>query len=1083
MSTEECQQLIASAFSEAALKEAVQKTISAGYEKCSLCNNIIDGEVTHMLRDHPHVRHLHTLLAKPVPPLTEQAAGSSGGGCGERRSEDRGGGGDDGDAAALAVGAFAVAASASADRGEAAFRVVQRAQAQLHRLLDGVQGADGHVYLFGSVVSMGSWDGVGDGDFAFVCPRWYYVPALDGQVVVEPSADEERGKEGADDDDDDEEEEGAAVHGDIGAEKTGDDTAAAASTDAAAAATADGLEAKALSSEKEKRIIRGITARLRDAGFRFEELDPVLHTRIPVVRRKRTEREPLKLHATPPVSQIRFRFDSSVAEQQFRGSRLATLIDTYAAIEVPGLADPRARTLVLNVPDTTDAIHLMSRRERIHGVRKDWLGFRRTPEIFSIDFDLSCRFHGIRNSWLLRRYLAQDAVFRLGNAFLKTWSKACGVNNSRIGFLTSYAVSVLWIYYLLRRGEVEFVNPADVPVLPDPEEQMNVPYIALWPPLEDAAAELARQRRLGTLLRGFFFFYGEAFDWATHVVTIRQPGTGADGAAALCTKADLGWEKSDTLSLVLRDRCYHIFSIEDVYEDDLDLGRHLTPEKADWTRLQFRLAYQRCCCAASSPSSSLLLWRLLDVPRQRAEDTLRAELSTTLLLDTEDASSTVAEALERLQLDCEADGVISEDDDEGEGDASTDPVYLACAYELGNRLSDLWFDEAQVAVDIANHKKHDRRATDYTAPMNPTLQGQWAVVCDDPLLAESDAATAFAQRSVRLVPPRADGDGPGGAPFRPTGAPGCGRRMLLTKSRRQAEQVLGTLEASPEAVGVDLSPKDAAGAAYPRCYFPLQQRRLFATYDARAAFTRAAEDAVAELARLRDDEVSAASVQGSQVLHNRTQLLGYLKERRRSSALPRDAAYEAALAFICDAQQSYLIVPPKPFHGRAPNTDSSLAGALCPSGALLTLLGGGSGGGGTTANGATAAAVAKTAIAATRPASSAGPGRAGPIVGGAPRATATATATAAAAPASAPAGVRAAGASRAPAPPPPLRPANAWVANPPPPRAPMRPTMDQRGRKMGTCGECGRHNLETFPALQRNQDAGFYCVQCWASYA
>ncbi|CBZ25816.1 conserved hypothetical protein [Leishmania mexicana MHOM/GT/2001/U1103] len=923
MTEKEANDLIVSAFSSEAMAEAVSRVVASGYEKCSLCNNIIEGEAEHVLREHPHVQHIHAMVAKPIPPLP--ARGSQ-------------------DQASMDVGAFAVATSLKADRGEDAFRVVQRARAQLHRLLDGVQGIEGHVYLFGSVVSMGSWDGVGDGDFSFICPKWYDLPAQDGQVVV-------RGEAMGEDSDDEttadrkeakEVEESSSVG-------EADDLGTVSATALRHASPGKSVEdaatekpqSSALSLAKEKRIIRNIAARLRDAGFRFEELEPVLNTRIPVVRRKRAEQEPPRLHSAPQRSLICVRFDTAHAEEEFRKGRLSRVISTYNAEEVPNRSHQRGRSLVLSVPDSSDAIHLMSQWKRQNGVRREWLGNRRSPEIFSIDFDLSCRCNGIRNSWLLRRYLAQSEVFRVGNVFLKTWSKACGVNNSRVGFLTSYAVSVLWIYFLLRRGEVAFVNPEDIPALPNPEEQMEVPYIPLWSAVADAKADAARTARLGNLLRGFFYFYGEEFDWDTHVATIRQP---FDSAADIRTKEDLGWEKSDTLSLVLRNRCYHIFSIEDVYEDDLDLGRHLTPEKAAWIRLQFRLAYRLCCLTrragrAASPSP---LWQLLDTPRKRAEDVLHARLYAYLLHNTEDAAAPISEILEQLG--------VNEESAEVDADAKEDPLYLACAYELGNRLCDLWFDDAQVAQDTAFHKMYNRRSMDYTPPANPTTCGEWAAVCTDDLQEHHDPTSVHQQRSVRLVPPLRGEAGTPAPHFQAANAPARERVLQLIKSRRQYEECARELgahaakksnQAPAAVVGVQLK-KSAAGTLYPHCFYPLQQHRLFETYEARATFTRCVRDVIGELALLRDADAPAAFAEGGDVLHDRNTLLRYLKKRLCSSVVVADRTYEAVLQFLCLPTEPYIHALQLPHgHNERP--------MLHPTPLFLSLVGGGSSGPGVAA--------------------------------------------------------------------------------------------------------------------------------------
>jgi hypothetical protein len=1004
--------------------------LMVGYVKCSLCNNIIADEAIHLATEHGHVQHLKAMLDAPLqppPPATHAT-----------------------EAALHDIGTFVVATSRGADRGPEAFRVMQRARMQLHRLFEGLQDSRGSVYAFGSVVSMGCWDGVGDGDFALVEPKWFHTPALDGKAVtVELDKDEETEEKQSsseipimENDDDDHDDAVSAENPRNGAADLDPspqprwETDEAAATDAtynippntnveAREAPGD-INGKVISAEREKSILRSVASRLRDAGFHFDELDPVLRTRIPVVKRKRPMRDPLDLRAMHQDHLIRVYFDRSDSEELFRRGRLHTLISTYNAREVP--PDPRSGAsrrpqLTLAVPDSVDAVHLMSRRERIAGVRKQWVSAKRTPELFAIDFDLSCRYHGIRNSWLLRKYFEQDEVFRMGNVFLKKWSKNCGINNSRMGFLTSYAICVLWVYFLLRRGAAAFVNPSDVPVLPDPEKQMEVSYIPLWPPLADNAADAARTTRLGALLRDFFFFYGEEFDWATQVVTIRQP---CPTAADVRTKADLRWLADDTISLLLRDRCYHIFSIEDVYEDNLDLGRHLTEEKASWTRLQFRLAYARC------GGKRTQLMRLLDVPRKRANDVLRVRLFRYLLHDTDKAEATVRDLLPRL--------CCSDDSFPGE-----DPEYLLGAYELGNRLSDLWYDEEQVGLDMVNHKKHDRRANLYSPPLNPTKHGEWAVVCSDPLpvnVETGETGVDFSlQRKVSLKPPNVfadDGLSVHNRTAAPQSAPKRQREVYLNRERNrlaEANQRFGTLAnekadraitkkaAKDVAVVGFVIPKSDKDAVYPHCFYELAMNRLFDSYDARDVFVQCLQDVAWELARLREEPDASRAA----ILTNRQHLYQHLQAQLHAIAAARPG-YEEVLHFVV-ADENYVQFQARnnsaseltlsPLMLRCINADGSVAGAPVASSPLPR------------ANAARSAGREKSGFNKKQDAQQ--PHEA-------------------------------------------MHPAPATAAAPPSLK------MNRAVKMVGTCSECGATKTDVFPSSDPARDAGFYCAACWSRY-
>lgn len=212
------------------------------------------------------------------------------------------------------------------------------------------------------------------------------------------------------------------------------------------------------------------------------------------------------------------------------------------------------------------------------------------PELYSIDFDLSFRVFGIRNSQLLRRYFMQHPCARPGAMILKDWSKRSGVNNSVNGFLTSYAVAILWLYFLLQKGVVQFVDPVkDVPASLEgcPKNPLYVPMVdPRW--TEEERTVYATQA--GDLLVEFFHFYAVEFNWQAHVVSLNRPG--------ITTKASLGWLQEDeyvyhapaattsssgggaggeatTVTSHRRHTVRYNFCIEDPYEENLNLGRHM----------------------------------------------------------------------------------------------------------------------------------------------------------------------------------------------------------------------------------------------------------------------------------------------------------------------------------------------------------------------------------------------------------------------------------------------------------------------------------------------------------------------------
>lgn len=223
------------------------------------------------------------------------------------------------------------------------------------------------------------------------------------------------------------------------------------------------------------------------------------------------------------------------------------------------------------------------------------------PELYNLDFDLSFRVFGIRNSQLLRRYLMQHPCARPGAMILKEWSKRSGVNNSVNGFLTSYAVAIMWLYFLLQKRVVKFVDPVkDIPASLE-GCPMNPVYVPMVDPKWTKEEQTLYATQGGDLLVEFFYFYAVEFDWKNHVVSLNRPG--------ITTKSSLGWceegegfayhpqtggtgnnngssvggtelgggstSLAPSLQVPRRHAVQYNFCIEDPYEENLNLGRHM----------------------------------------------------------------------------------------------------------------------------------------------------------------------------------------------------------------------------------------------------------------------------------------------------------------------------------------------------------------------------------------------------------------------------------------------------------------------------------------------------------------------------
>ncbi|KAF8305747.1 hypothetical protein TcBrA4_0038930 [Trypanosoma cruzi] len=365
----------------------------------------------------------------------------------------------------------------------------------------------------------------------------------------------------------------------------------------------------------EARCIFQIAGALRNAGFLYSELEPVVRTRVPVLKRKQNVRAPLRIPMRHDGFKLVYVFSEPPPRNAYNDF-LREARDRQIKVEEKC---PNEVTLHLNTAH--DALRYYQARERgLGNVTKRWKSDHQLPDIFSLDFDISCRPLGVRNSWFMRQYFSQHPVARAGLAFLKRWSKQSGINNALRGYLTSYAIMVLWAYYLLRRGLVEYVDPASLSLTPS-IAQLEVSYLPLLRDDGDGGESMRSvsqsptlepiREELGSCVAGFFSFYA-CFPWEELVVSLRA----RDGDV---TRESLGWvEDSEVKSIKLRDRVWYRMCIEDPYEDNLNLGRHLSPKKFAFVQSQFVVAHS--FLMRGRPE------RLLEDARALATITLRALL-------------------------------------------------------------------------------------------------------------------------------------------------------------------------------------------------------------------------------------------------------------------------------------------------------------------------------------------------------------------------------------------------------------------------------------------------------------------------
>lgn len=144
-------------------------------------------------------------------------------------------------------------------------------------------------------------------------------------------------------------------------------------------------------------------------------------------------------------------------------------------------------------------------------------------------FDLSLSIDGLKNSLLLRSYMAGDPRLRLGVLCAKQWGREQQILNARRGWISPYALTIMYIYFMLatRRTEL-FVSEAaiaervkaivDTAASAKSELEEMDEFVSILPFVDFDSSTVEKD------VYDFFNYYGdpECFDFDVSVVDIRQ---------------------------------------------------------------------------------------------------------------------------------------------------------------------------------------------------------------------------------------------------------------------------------------------------------------------------------------------------------------------------------------------------------------------------------------------------------------------------------------------------------------------------------------------------------------------------------
>eukprot|EP01006_Ploeotia_vitrea_P019797 TRINITY_DN52042_c0_g1_i1.p1 TRINITY_DN52042_c0_g1~~TRINITY_DN52042_c0_g1_i1.p1 ORF type:complete len:906 (+),score=121.18 TRINITY_DN52042_c0_g1_i1:23-2740(+) len=144
----------------------------------------------------------------------------------------------------------------------------------------------------------------------------------------------------------------------------------------------------------------------------------------------------------------------------------------------------------------------------VHRAKSDSRGWQH-----GLEFDISLSWSGVRNSVLIRHYVHSNlCVVQPLIMVINTWAKSQGITGTRNGYLSSYCLCIITLFFLIKVGQVKHI-PIDTQ-LDYSEDAAEYRY---------AAPNNCDNKLLGELFVQFLEYYAE-FPWQKDVITLRLGG-------------------------------------------------------------------------------------------------------------------------------------------------------------------------------------------------------------------------------------------------------------------------------------------------------------------------------------------------------------------------------------------------------------------------------------------------------------------------------------------------------------------------------------------------------------------------------
>lgn len=313
--------------------------------------------------------------------------------------------------------------------------------------------------------------------------------------------------------------------------------------------------------EEASEIISRLSREMRRLGIRSTALP---RARVPVIK---VDRASTALPGSPLHSNSScgvFQFSRPLLSEEQRAFS-EVIGEEYHAVSREW--DSVGKIATVRFPDTSSLLVGLTHIRKFGAVDvpvRVPLDARQGPELYRFPFDFCLSSTGLHNSHLLGEYLRMYPYARHIALALKQWGRSSGVVNSMEGLLASYALTVMFVHFLVKMQVVPLVETNRITTEPH-----QLPKEIEYRPL--ATAEEGDMAQVGYLFASFFEYFGKVFDFEKDVVCTTD---------ANLTKAALGWDVVP--SGPERPPFYH-FAIKDPFGHE-NIARNLGKEAAQYVQ-------------------------------------------------------------------------------------------------------------------------------------------------------------------------------------------------------------------------------------------------------------------------------------------------------------------------------------------------------------------------------------------------------------------------------------------------------------------------------------------------------------------